>query len=181
MSHLLHPASPSAMLFVPARGQRRAPYRTPPGTSGDGRSPYCGGAAGRLGITKEAVRKRIHRGTLHADKDADATVRVHGPPCGMASGTASPESRDVLVAEMRARITGLKEQLDQERTASAEVRRILGALIQRIPELEAPAEPPGGPQNSEAGSEREGGTPRGGERALSLPEPRSWWKRVFGG
>jgi hypothetical protein len=180
MSHLLHPASPSAMLFVPARGQRGGRTVRRLGHL-DGRSPYLAEAADRLGITKEAVRKRIHRGTLHADKDADGTVRVHVPPSGTASVTASPESRDVLVAEMRARITDLKEQPDQERTASAELRRIVGALTQRIPELEAPAEPPGRPQNSEAGSEREGGTPRGGERALSLPEPRSWWKRVFGG
>ena len=177
MSHLLHPASPSAMLFVPARGQRESVAGD---TWMDDRVTVAE-AADCLGITKEAVRKRIHRGTLHADKGADGTVRAHVPPSGTASGTASPESRDVLVAEMRARITDLKEQLDQERMASAESRRIVDALTQRNPELEAPAEPPGGPQNTGAGSEREGGTPRGGERAQEPPEPRSWWKRVFGG
>lgn len=87
----------------------------------------------------------------------------------------------MLVAEMHARITDLKEQLVQERAASAELRRVVAALTQRISELEAPADQPGGPQNTGAGSEREGGTPPGGERAQEPPEPQSWWKREFGG
>jgi hypothetical protein len=45
------------------------------------------GAAERLGITKEAVRKRIARGTLRADKDADGTVLVYVPPSDTTSGT----------------------------------------------------------------------------------------------
>jgi excisionase family DNA binding protein len=49
-------------------------------------------AADRLGITKETVRKRVHRGTLHADKDAVGTVRVHVTPFGTASATASPRA-----------------------------------------------------------------------------------------
>ena len=39
----------------------------------------------------------------------------------------------MLVAEMRARITDLKEQLDRELTAGAYLRRIVAALTQRIP------------------------------------------------
>ena len=46
-------------------------------------------AAERLGITKEAVRKRIHRGTLRSDKDQDGTVRVYISPSDTASDTAS--------------------------------------------------------------------------------------------
>ena len=34
-------------------------------------------AAERLGITKEAVRKRISRGTLRSDRDPDGTVQVY--------------------------------------------------------------------------------------------------------
>jgi excisionase family DNA binding protein len=46
-------------------------------------------AAERLGITKEAVRKRIHRGTIRSDKDQDGTVRVYISPSDTASDTAS--------------------------------------------------------------------------------------------
>src|SRR4051794_16193678 len=57
-------------------------------------------AAQRLGITKEAVRKRISRGTLRADKDPDGTVRVYIPASGTAAATFD---RDELIAELRAR------------------------------------------------------------------------------
>ena len=90
MSHLLHPASPSAMLFVPARGQREGAVLDAAGDTWMDDRLTVAEAADRLGITKEAVRKRIHRGTLHADKDADGTVRVHVPDGETASGTASP-------------------------------------------------------------------------------------------
>jgi excisionase family DNA binding protein len=46
-------------------------------------------AAERLGITKEAVRKRIHCGTIRSDKDQDGTVRVYISPSDTASDTAS--------------------------------------------------------------------------------------------
>ena len=53
--------------------------------------------------------------------------------------------------EMRARIIDLKEQLDQERTASTELRRIVTALAQRIRELETSQDLPGVPQSAGAG------------------------------
>ena len=65
------------MLFVPARGQREGAVLDAAGDTWMDDRLTVAEAADRLGITKEAVRKRIHRGTLHADKDADGTVRVH--------------------------------------------------------------------------------------------------------
>ncbi len=82
-------------------------------------------AAERLEITKEAVRKRIHRGTLRSDKDADGTVRVYVPVSGTASGTASSTDRDELVSELRNLVADLREQLEAERRANEENRRCL--------------------------------------------------------
>jgi hypothetical protein len=90
------------------------------------------GAAERLGITKEAVRKRIARGTLHAEKDPDGTVRVYVPPSPTPSDAAG---RDELVEELRDQVRYLRDQLDQERDANRENRRIIAALTSRIPEL----------------------------------------------
>jgi excisionase family DNA binding protein len=58
-------------------------------------------AAERLGITKEAIRKRIHRGTLRSDKDADGTVRVYLP----LYGTAASPDRELLYGEMRGSVS----------------------------------------------------------------------------
>jgi hypothetical protein len=134
------------------------------------------GAAERLGITKEAVRKRIARGTLRADKDADGTVRVYVPPSGTAAGTPPND----LVGELRDRVRFLEEQLRLERDAHGEARRIIAGLVQRIPELEAPQEPTqAAPDAPQAGAEGEG-------RGTVAPEPqagaeRPWWRRMFGG
>ncbi len=66
----------------------------------------------------------------------------------------------------------LREQLEAEREASAELRRIVAGLVQRVPELEAPTELREAP---EAASEESGGGEDRGET-----EPRSWWRRMFG-
>jgi hypothetical protein len=77
----------------------------------------------------------------------------------------------------------LREQLEAERRANEENRRLLAALIQRVPELEAPEpapEKPAGPAASEAREEEQ-------EPSEALGGPRSgtargsWWRRIFEG
>src|SRR5215217_2538000 len=106
-------------------------------------------AAERLGITKEAVRKRISRGTLRSDKGSDGTVRVYIPTSGTASGTASETiGRDDLVDLLRAQLEDLRADRDAWRDkarrsdymASAAMDRTR-ELESRIRELEAPSEP----------------------------------------
>lgn len=140
-------------------------------------------AADRLGITKEAVRKRISRGSLRSDKDQGGTVRVYIPSSGTASGTASPAGdRDELVEELRDQVRYLRGQLDQERDANRENRRIIAGLTQRIPEqLEAASssEPPEASQRVEEEPER--AEPRSGTAGSQEGMRRPWWRRVFGG
>ena len=67
------------------------------------------------------------------------------------------------------------------RRTVAEARRLLAAALERIPpQLEAPQEPPGGPQSAGEGADRaeEPRSSTGG--AQEGAEPRCWWRRVFG-
>jgi excisionase family DNA binding protein len=137
-----------------------------------------GEAADRLGISKEALRKRIRRGSVQAERREDGTWRVQLPD-GQDGGEAG---RGDVVAELRAHNATLREQLEAERQAHAEARRIIAGLVERLPSAleapqeESPPEPPGAPESAAAGSAR-GDVPQEQERAGERP----WWRRVFGG
>jgi hypothetical protein len=145
-------------------------------------------AADMLGITTGAVRNRLSRGTLAkvkesgtvyvllpADMSRDAGRDADDTPPDMSHGES-----EALTSELRDRLRYVEDQLEAERQAHAEARRIIAGLVERIPALEAPAEesqePPGSPESvSEVGDK--GHAPGGTERAARRP----WWRRVFGG
>ena len=138
------------------------------------------GAAERLGITKEAVRKRIHRSILRSDRDPDGTVRVYIPPSGTQSGTQSSSERELLYEELRDRIAYLERQVGEEREARRRADTLTARLMDRVPELEAPQEPSretgGSPERSAEGEGRNDVPPerRPAERR------QSWWREFFG-
>ncbi len=131
-------------------------------------------AAQVLGISKEAVRKRVKRGTLPSDVGEDGRRYVYLDAGGDAGGDAGPprggavpgpyDPRDELIAT-------LKEQLEAERNAHAETRRITYTLAQRVPELA----PPHGPET--VAEEPEGTDDPESEAGV---QGRSWWRRFFG-
>jgi hypothetical protein len=84
-------------------------------------------AADQLGISEGAVRNRIKRATLRAEREAG---RVYVLLSGAASSDR-PGDESELVAVLR-------EQLAAERQAHAEERRIIAGLVERIPAIEAP-------------------------------------------
>lgn len=98
--------------------------------------------AGRLGISEDAVRSRIKRGTLRAERDSGAViVLLYADQPTTSEATDQPtegptDARDALIEEMRDRVRSLEE-------SNRENRRIIAGLVQRIPELEAP------PQNAQ--------------------------------
>jgi excisionase family DNA binding protein len=140
-------------------------------------------AAVLLGTSKEAVRKRIARGTLRSEKDPDGSVRVYVPVSPTASDPGNPQAGvecSALIEELRDRMRFLEEQLRREQDAHSEARRLVAALIQRVPEVEAPSEPSDRPPSAGAGLSREEPRPSGGE--TQEPSERvSWWRKVFGG
>ena len=147
-------------------------------------------AAERLGVSQDAVYKRIKRGTIPWDKDEDGKTVVyleaaHGSTDDSTSSTDESTDRlktstdnlgsssidsstDVLVDELRDRVSFLEEELRRKDT-------ILMSLVQRVPELEAPRDERGSPESA---SESE----RNGDDAPGSQEPsdrRSWLYRFF--
>lgn len=119
-----------------------------------------------LGTSVDAVRKRIARGTLEAEK-VDGKVYV------WLDDGAPQSADDALISSKDETIAVLREQLEAERSAHAEARRLLAAALERIPALEPPESP-------ETPSEAAGNTAAPPE-AQEPPETRPWWRRWFGG
>jgi excisionase family DNA binding protein len=148
-------------------------------------------AAERLEISKEAVRKRISRGSLRADKDADGTVRVYVPVSPTPSGTASWSfDRDELVAELRARIEDLRTDRDAWRDQARRSDYMASTAIDRTRELEGRLrEIEAGPEPASASGATEAtanpGPTDAPTEATDGPQTdaqrRPWWRRVFGG
>ncbi len=138
----------------PAPNQRRVPVAE---------------AAKALGISEGAVRMRVKRGTLPSTREGGRLyVLLNTEP------TPDPERTHDRTSEL---IAALREQLQAERQAHAEARRLLMAALERIPALEAPPrDAPGAPT---AGEDEPGGveTPGGQDR----PAQRPWWRRLFVG
>jgi hypothetical protein len=101
-------------------------------------------AAAALGVSESAIRKRVARGTLRSDKGPDGRRYVYLDTVAdivkYQRADASPHERDALISELRAHNGTLREQLEAERQAHAEARRIIAGLVERIPAIEAPQE-----------------------------------------
>jgi hypothetical protein len=105
---------------------------------------------------------------LYLDLDQDA---VHPQ--------AQDEGSRELVEELRDQVGYLREQLRREQDAHAEARRIIAALTQRIPELEAPREPREGDLSASGPPDRGEARPSdAGAREGAQRVP--WWRRIFG-
>jgi hypothetical protein len=129
-------------------------------------------AAAELGLTVDAVRKRVKRGTLESEKDADGRLYVFIDADLDAGAPRSDTDR---------LISTLEEQLRLEREAHAEARRLLAAALERIPpQLEAPTAPSEPRESPDTSSEPRPST-TGSPEPERPSEPRPWWRRVFGG
>jgi DNA-binding transcriptional MerR regulator len=150
-------------------------------------------AAELLGISPEAVRARIKRGTLAKAKSPAGTVyvqldsierqsdgdRTHDRTTaqsrsrgdGTDDGTHIHPLMQAHLDSLKEQLAYLREQLNQEREANRENRRIIAGLVQRVPELEPVAE-------SRESSEMATPEAEGVETPLA-PERRSWWRRFF--
>jgi hypothetical protein len=145
-------------------------------------------AADHLGTTVDALRKRVQRGTIPHEKDRDGRVWIlldTGRPrqdTDQDTGRGKAEQSDstALVSAKDETIATLRDQLEAERQAHAEVRRLLAAALERIPpQLEAPQEA------SEDAETVEEAPDRAESRSATVgPQQgtrRPWWRRVFGG
>jgi excisionase family DNA binding protein len=104
-------------------------------------------AAQRLGIKEDAIRKRIQRGSLRHEKTQEGRVFVWVDTAQDATRDTTEDtyqdvSRDAVLAAKDETIAALQEQLAQANERDRENRRIIAALTQRIPAIEAPQEAP---------------------------------------
>src|SRR5215217_2679548 len=132
-------------------------------------------AAEFLGVTEDAVRKRIHRGKIRYDRAPDGHYLVY-PTQEDIRQTADTNyvqsESSALIFELRAQIERLEDQLQKADERDRENRRLLAAALERIPpQLEAPSEPRESPET--ATEEEAEPRPQSGERV-------SWWRRMFG-
>jgi hypothetical protein len=144
-------------------------------------------AADMLGITTGAVRNRLSRGTLRSTKESGAVYVLLPDDMSrdavrdaddMSSEMSQPDS-GALISEMRDRLRYVEGQLEAERQAHAEARRIIAGLVERIPAIEAPSEPRESPETVEETSDRAEPRPATGEDQEGVQRP--WWRRMFGG
>jgi hypothetical protein len=151
-----------------------------------GRWVDVGEAARELDVSTDAVRKRIARGSLESSRE-NGRVLVWLDYRGTEAGREAQVDGGPLVESLLEQVAYLREIVA---TRDEEIRRrdvIISQLTARIPEIEAPRdqeapqEPPGGPQSAGASSGRERNATPAGEGAQEGAEPRSWWRRVFGG
>jgi hypothetical protein len=102
-------------------------------------------AAAALGVSESAIRKRVARGTLRSDIGPDGRRYVYLDTVADIltdeGADAAPHERNALISELRSHNDTLREQLEAERQAHAEARRIIAGLVERIPAIAAPQEP----------------------------------------
>jgi hypothetical protein len=112
-------------------------------------------AASILGITPDAVRSRLRRGTLHKETSEDGTVYVRldtEGPAGLNDQTtdrSADQTTVVYINELKSEIDYLKETVAKR---DEEIRRrdhLLAAALERIPAIEAPQEAPESPEGGD--------------------------------
>jgi excisionase family DNA binding protein len=149
-------------------------------------------AADRLGISVDAVRGRIKRGTLKHEREGNKVYVLLGAD---QSTTSSDQSTDQprparLVEVLTDQVEHLREQLAEEREARRRADTIIAQLAQSNEEqartiraIDSPRdeqnegqETPGpGPEGSHAPDEA-----KPGEGNIERPR-RGLWRRIFGG
>jgi excisionase family DNA binding protein len=129
-------------------------------------------AADTLGITRDAVYKRVERNKIRHERDADGQLYVYVEKSETSQRQNVQSESGALTSALEARIESLERQLEAERGSSAELRRLLAAALERIPpQLESPSEATESADEDEPHSAT--GEEQGGTR-------RPWWRRMFG-
>jgi hypothetical protein len=142
-------------------------------------------AAQVLGISPEAVRNRLSRGTLRSEKvEGRVHVLLARPDRSQPIGDVSTDTPADIVEELRDRIRYLERQIDEERDARRRADTLLARMMDRLPELEAPPESSGSSVPGEEDHDR--AEPRSGTGVPQTPrvepeERRGFWSRLFGG
>jgi excisionase family DNA binding protein len=128
----------------------------------------AGQAAERLGVSTEAIRGRIRRGTMRHERVGGRVYVLL--PTEQTTDQAADQSE--LVEELRRQNEYLREENRRK-------DHLLAAALERIPpQIEAPQEARESPETVEEEPERAEPRPATGEAQGGVQRP--WWRRVFG-
>jgi IS30 family transposase len=127
-------------------------------------------AAERLGVTRDAIHKRIRRNTIRHEQGEDGRLYVY-------VDTSTDESKvdpkvDPKVEVMERYIARLERELEEADERDRENRRIIAMLTSRIPAIEAPREEP--PESSESPVPTP--TPTEASGGAQEATERPWWR-----
>lgn len=146
-------------------------------------------AANALGVSVDAIRKRIQRGTIPHERHEDGRVYVLLDKASTMQDTSSASSSmvpDEGEDERPVRygteefVESLQDQIGFLRRELERKDAILLRMTERIPELESSQAPPEAQNTAATASEDVGKYAAGGGDAQKPVEPRSWWRRFFG-
>jgi len=163
------------------------PDRTPNQTTPDHDRTTIAEAAKRLGVSTDAVRKRLNRGQLHGEKvagvwvvflPAETSQSGHGASTNWTADQTGPDDRDRLIAALESDIDFLRRELD---TRNDELERrdvLLREALGRIPALSA-GEKRVDPQEDPPERHHAMEAPKMSQDT-SNSRVRSWWRRFLG-
>ena len=146
-------------------------------------------AASVLGLSVDAIRKRIQRGTIPHERHEDGRVYVLLDKGSTMQDQADTPSSAVQDDERRERpgqygtqelVESLQDQITFLRRELERKDAILLRMTERIPELEASPAPSEPREDQETASDRETGGDNTTEGSQEPAKRRSWWRRFFG-
>jgi predicted DNA-binding protein YlxM (UPF0122 family) len=151
-------------------------------------------AAEALGVTRDAIHKRIRRGTIEYEKGEDGRFYVYVDTSTSRVDQSAYESKDEskvevlerLIEGQQDRIAFLERELERRGDETVRLHQIVAGLTQanaqlaaRVPELEAPQEAAEAAETVEEEPER--AEPRPATVESQEGARRPWWRRMFGG
>ena len=151
-------------------------------------------AAEALGVTRDAIHKRITRGTIEHEKGEDGRFYVFVDTSTERLDTSTDTSVDKskvealerLIDSQHDRIAFLERELDRRGDETTRLHQIVAGLTQanaqlsaRVPELEAPQEVSEGAETVEEPPDR-AAAPQSATVGAQEGARRAWWRRVIG-
>jgi DNA-binding transcriptional MerR regulator len=139
-------------------------------------------AARALGLSEQAIRSRIHRGSIDFERADDGGVLVIVPED--VGEPFSEQEATLLVEALQERIQSLERHLErlsrEAEERDRENRRLLAAALERIPAIEPPQDERASPEAPRSPPKPQQKEDRG-TTAPPEEEKRSWWRRLFEG
>jgi hypothetical protein len=153
-------------------------------------------AARVMGISRDALYKRIRRDSVDWERGEDGRIYVHvATATDAATDTDIDAAMDASTAQValrasleeqvsylreviRARDEEIRRREEEYREESRRKDHLLAAALERIPAIESPQDtsPHEYPESPESASE-----PQSDTRTPQEQERRSWWRRLFEG